>query len=79
MSGPQRACTPISTPRARTGRPAVVAAIAGWWRERLATDPASRDGAAGKDVDIVSARFGCSADEAIRGICVGEQQYWGNG
>lgn len=72
------ACAPGGGAR-RAGaslRPELIASIARWWHEHLcAGGPAVNPPTA--VLTEVSERFGCSSEEAIRGICVGEQLYWG--
>ena len=59
-------------------RPSVIGQIARWWKERL--DAAAVDGEALEPpvwVEVM-AEFGCSEEEALRGLCVGEHLYWGD-
>jgi len=78
-----RAATGMTTRAASTGapradavRPDLVASIAGWWHGHLCADGAGSNLPTAVLIEV-SERFGCSNEEAIRGICVGEQLYWG--
>ena len=59
-------------------RPKVIRKIARWWKQRLVEADAN-----GEFLDLpvnseVIVKFQCSEEEALRGLCVGEQLYWGN-
>ena len=57
-------------------RPEVVAEIAGWWRNRLDECRDQRLVLLEANIEETQAHFRCSPEEAIRGLCVGEQLHW---
>lgn len=60
-------------------RPQVVREIALWWQGRL---DAASDGddhlPESPPLPEVMSRFGCSEEEALRGLCVGEYRHFGS-
>lgn len=60
-------------------RPRVVWEIARWWQGRL---DAASDGEdhlpESPPLPEVMSRFGCSEEEALRGLCVGEHRHFGS-
>jgi hypothetical protein len=58
-------------------RPSVIVEVARWWRQCLSTAEQQRETLTPADISEVEAMFQCSTEEAIRGICIGEQLYWG--
>jgi len=55
----------------------VVRQIARWWKQHLDTANANGEDLDPPSFSEVMAKFQCSEEEALRGLCVGEQLYWG--
>jgi hypothetical protein len=58
-------------------RPGVIVEIAQWWQQCLSAAERKSETLMPTDLGEVASRFQCSVEEAIRGICIGEQLHWG--
>ncbi len=58
-------------------RPSVIGEIADWWRQRLRLAEQDSQTINTSDIKEVAMKFQCSIEEALRGLCLGEQLYWG--
>ena len=58
-------------------RPSVIVEIARWWQQCLSTAEQESETLMSTDISEVKVMFQCSTEEAIRGICTGEQLHWG--
>lgn len=60
-------------------RPDMVRRIARWWEGQLSAQESISLTAQQADLAQIVREFGCSAEEALRGACVGEQRFWAGG